>query len=63
MGDETKREAGTEASGLGGGSASFLRVMEQKTTRPWTFLVRSCLGWSQPGPLWAGTMVFLRTRL
>lgn len=43
-------------------AASFLRVMEQRTTRPWEFLARSYLGWSQPGPLWAGTMGFLRTR-
>lgn len=26
------------------GAASFLRVMEQRTTKPWKFLARSCLG-------------------
>lgn len=54
-----RQEAGAEAWGM---AASFLRVMEQRTTSAWKFLARSCLEWSQPGPLWAGTMGFLRTR-
>lgn len=54
-----RQEAGAEAWSV---AASFLRVMEQRTTNAWKFLARSCLEWSQPGPLWAGTMGFLRTR-
>lgn len=56
-GADERQEAGAEALG----TASFLRVTEQRTTKPWKFLARSCLAWSQPGPLWAGTMGFLRT--
>lgn len=48
--------AGAEDSG------SPLRATEQRTIGPWKSPGRSCPECSQPGPLWAGTTGFPRTR-
>lgn len=47
--------AAAEASG------SFLRATGRRTIGAWRSPERSCRACSQPGPLWAGTMGFLRT--
>lgn len=62
-----KEASGSLGAGLPGplaaaeASGSVLRAMGQRTIRPWISPVRSCLACSRPGPLWAGTMGFLRT--
>lgn len=61
-----KEASGSPGGGLPGplaaaeASGSVLRAMGQRTIRPWISPVRIFPACSRPGPLWAGTMGFLR---